>query len=68
MNEWLHGNGQIKRKAKVSGKEEIDEVVWEWFTNARPKKNSHIWQNGPKRSSRSSHISGMTSSKCLQDG
>jgi hypothetical protein len=35
MNEWLQGNGRMKRKAKVTGNEEIDEVVWEWFMNAR---------------------------------
>jgi hypothetical protein len=37
MNEWLPGNGRLKRKAKVTGNKEIDEVVWEWFTNARSK-------------------------------
>jgi hypothetical protein len=44
MNEWLQGNGQMKRKVKVTGKEEINKVVWEWFTNARSK-NIHI--SGP---------------------
>jgi hypothetical protein len=44
MNEWLQGNGRMKRKAKVIGNEEISEVVWEWFTNARSK-NNHI--SGP---------------------
>jgi hypothetical protein len=34
MNEWLQGNSHIKRKAKVTSNEEINEVVWEWFTNA----------------------------------
>jgi hypothetical protein len=34
MNEWLQGKGQMKRKAKVTGNEEIIEVLWEWFTNA----------------------------------
>jgi hypothetical protein len=35
----------MKRKAKVTtGNEEIDELVWEWFTNARSK-NFHI--SGP---------------------
>jgi hypothetical protein len=27
----------MKRKAKVTGNEYINEVVWEWFTNARSK-------------------------------
>jgi hypothetical protein len=27
MNEWLQGNGRLKRKAKVTGNEEINEVV-----------------------------------------
>jgi hypothetical protein len=35
MKEWLQGNGRMKRKAKVTSNEEINEVVWEWFTNAR---------------------------------
>jgi transposase len=29
MNEWLQGNGRMKRKAKVTSNEEINEVVWE---------------------------------------
>jgi hypothetical protein len=37
----------MKRKAKVTGNEEINEAVWEWFTNARSKKHSHIQSNGP---------------------
>jgi hypothetical protein len=36
-NEWLQGKGRMKRKAKVTGNEEINEVVWEWFTNATSK-------------------------------
>jgi hypothetical protein len=43
-NEWLQGNGRMKRKSKVTGNEEINELVWEWFTNARSK-NIHI--SGP---------------------
>jgi hypothetical protein len=35
MNEWLQGNSRMKRKAKVTGNEEINEVVWEWLMNAR---------------------------------
>jgi hypothetical protein len=35
MKEWLQGNGRMKRKARVTGNVEINEVVWEWFTNAR---------------------------------
>jgi hypothetical protein len=35
MNEWLQENGRMKRKAKAKGNKEINEVVWEWFTNAR---------------------------------
>jgi hypothetical protein len=31
----------MKRKANVTGNKEINEVVWEWFTNARSK-NIHI--------------------------
>jgi hypothetical protein len=31
----------MKRKAKVTSNKEIDEVVWEWFTNSRSK-NIHI--------------------------
>jgi hypothetical protein len=34
----------MKRKAKVTGNEEINEVVWKWFTNARSE-NIHI--SGP---------------------
>jgi hypothetical protein len=34
----------MKRKAKVTGNEEINMVVWEWFTNGRSK-NIHI--SGP---------------------
>jgi hypothetical protein len=40
-NESLLGNGRMKRKAKVTGNEEINEVVWGWFTNARSR-NIHI--------------------------
>jgi hypothetical protein len=43
MNEWLQGNGRTKRKAKVTSNEEINELMWEWFTNARS--NIHI--SGP---------------------
>jgi heme A synthase len=35
MNEWPQENGRMKWKAKVTGNEEINEVMWEWFTNAR---------------------------------
>jgi hypothetical protein len=35
MNEWMRGISGIKRKAKVTGKEEINGVVWKWFTNTR---------------------------------
>jgi hypothetical protein len=31
----------MKRKANVTGNEEINKVVWEWFTSARSK-NIHI--------------------------
>jgi hypothetical protein len=37
MNEWLQGNGRMKRKAKVTRNDEINEVVWEWLTDARSK-------------------------------
>jgi hypothetical protein len=35
MNEWLQGNGRMKKKEKVTGNEETNEVVWEWFMNER---------------------------------
>jgi hypothetical protein len=41
MNKWLQGNGRMKRKAKVTDNEEISEVVWDWFVNARSK-NIHM--------------------------
>jgi hypothetical protein len=41
MKEWLQGNGRMKRKAKVTGNKEINEVLWKWFTNAISK-NIHI--------------------------
>jgi predicted DNA-binding protein YlxM (UPF0122 family) len=44
MNEWLQGNGRMKRKAKVTGNEEINKVVCEWVTNAGSK-SIHI--SGP---------------------
>jgi hypothetical protein len=34
----------MKKKAKVTGNEEINKVVWEWFTNERSR-NIHI--SGP---------------------
>jgi hypothetical protein len=34
LNKWLQGNGRMKGKAKVTSNEKINEVVWEWFTNA----------------------------------
>jgi hypothetical protein len=40
MIEWLQGNGRMKKKATVTG----NEVVREWFTNARSN-NIHI--SGP---------------------
>jgi hypothetical protein len=36
MKEWLQGNGQMKRKA-ITSNVEINEVVWEWFRNAKSK-------------------------------
>jgi hypothetical protein len=44
MKEWLQGNGKMKRKAKVTGNVEINEVMWEWFTNAKSK---IIHKSGP---------------------
>jgi hypothetical protein len=38
----------MKRKAKATDNEEFNEVVREWFTNARSKKHSHIRSSGPK--------------------
>lgn len=35
--EWMKGNGQMKRKAKKTGNEEINGIVWEWFVSARAK-------------------------------
>jgi centromere protein B len=37
MNKWLQGNSQKRRKTKVTSNEEINKVVWEWFTNTRSK-------------------------------
>jgi hypothetical protein len=42
-------NGRMKRKAKVTGNEEINEVVWEWFRNKRSR-HSHILSNDPSES------------------
>ena len=33
-DEWIKGNGQMKRKAKKTGDEEINEIVMEWFASA----------------------------------
>jgi hypothetical protein len=44
MKEWLQGNGRMKRKVKVTSNEEINEIVCEWFMNARSK-DIHI--SGP---------------------
>jgi hypothetical protein len=41
MNAWLQGNSVMMRMAKVTSNKEINEVVWKWFTNARPR-NIHI--------------------------
>jgi hypothetical protein len=35
MSAPLQGNGRMKRKAKVTGNKEINNVVWEWFMIAR---------------------------------
>ncbi|GBO01842.1 hypothetical protein AVEN_213619-1 [Araneus ventricosus] len=32
---WLNGNGSTKRKMRKTANEEINEIVWEWFVNAR---------------------------------
>ncbi len=37
LDEWLTGNGAMKRKLKITGNEEINKLVWEWFVNARSK-------------------------------
>jgi hypothetical protein len=44
VNKWMQGNGRLKRKTKVNGNGEINEAVWEWFTNSGSK-NNHI--SGP---------------------
>ncbi|GBL82377.1 Tigger transposable element-derived protein 4 [Araneus ventricosus] len=31
----LNGNGSTKRKMRKTAKEEINEIVWEWFLDAR---------------------------------
>jgi hypothetical protein len=41
MNKCLEGNSRMKRKAKVTGNKEINEAVWDWFTNAKSK-NIHV--------------------------
>lgn len=35
MKECLQGNCQMKRKTTKKGYGEINDLVWEWFTNAR---------------------------------
>ncbi len=37
MKDWVAGNGAKKRKGRVTGNEEINEAVWEWFVAARAK-------------------------------
>lgn len=38
VNEWLqNGNGERKRKTRITGNEEINHAVWEWFLAARAK-------------------------------
>ncbi|XP_053571634.1 tigger transposable element-derived protein 6-like [Bombina bombina] len=37
MEEWLAGNGAVKRKAKATGKEDLNKLLWEWFVAARSK-------------------------------
>ncbi|GBM73702.1 hypothetical protein AVEN_177750-1 [Araneus ventricosus] len=32
---WSSGNGSIKRKMRQTVNEEINEIVWEWFVDAR---------------------------------
>lgn len=32
---WLKGNGEMKRKLRKTGNEEINELIWEWFVNDR---------------------------------
>jgi hypothetical protein len=44
MNECLQENGRMKRKAKITGKKEINEVMWECFTHAGSK---YIHISGP---------------------
>jgi hypothetical protein len=35
--EWLTGNGSMKRKLKKTRNEDINEIVWHWFVSARAK-------------------------------
>lgn len=38
MDEWLKGtNSRVIRVGKITGNEEINETVWEWFVSARAK-------------------------------
>ncbi|XP_053555651.1 tigger transposable element-derived protein 4-like [Bombina bombina] len=37
MEEWLAGNGEVKRKAKATGNEDLNKLLWEWFVAARSK-------------------------------
>ncbi|GBN44737.1 hypothetical protein AVEN_113125-1 [Araneus ventricosus] len=32
---WLNGNGSTKRKMRETVNEEINDIVWEWFVDAR---------------------------------
>lgn len=38
LNLWMAGNnGNRKRKLRITGNEQINEAVWEWFVSARAK-------------------------------
>ncbi|XP_053568121.1 tigger transposable element-derived protein 6-like [Bombina bombina] len=34
MEEWLAGNGEVKRKVKATGNEDLTKLLWEWFVSA----------------------------------
>ncbi|CAI6377575.1 unnamed protein product [Macrosiphum euphorbiae] len=35
--QWMNGNGRMKRKPKSNANEEINNLTWEWFVSARAK-------------------------------
>eukprot|EP00102_Acyrthosiphon_pisum_P024766 XP_016661976.1 PREDICTED: tigger transposable element-derived protein 3-like [Acyrthosiphon pisum] len=35
--QWMNGNGRMKRKPKSNANEEINNLTWEWFESTRTK-------------------------------